>query len=70
MGIWTVGGSTLLRKLAVRRMIVFSSTPSGNELVGLHNRMGMKLASKLYGTLIVKSKLFELIKGDQYNRSR
>eukprot|EP00983_Pelagomonas_calceolata_P055836 1144321-Pelagomonas_calceolata.AAC.1 len=27
-------------------MLVFNSTPSGSKLVGAHNRMGMKLASK------------------------
>eukprot|EP00983_Pelagomonas_calceolata_P004499 145920-Pelagomonas_calceolata.AAC.1 len=44
-------------------MIVFDSMPGGNKLVGVHNRMGMKLASKSNGMFIVKSKLFELIKG-------
>eukprot|EP00983_Pelagomonas_calceolata_P089171 1157285-Pelagomonas_calceolata.AAC.6 len=44
-------------------MIVFKSTPSDNKLVGVHNRMGMKLASKCIGTLMVKFQLFELIKG-------
>eukprot|EP00983_Pelagomonas_calceolata_P055346 1144113-Pelagomonas_calceolata.AAC.11 len=63
MEIWRVRGSTQLHNLAVRSMIVFNSTPSGNKLVGIHNRMGMKLASKFNGTLMVKSKLFELIKG-------
>eukprot|EP00983_Pelagomonas_calceolata_P010008 324737-Pelagomonas_calceolata.AAC.1 len=49
--------------MAARSITVINSTPSGNELVGVHNRMGMKLASKFNGTLMVKSKLFELIKG-------
>eukprot|EP00983_Pelagomonas_calceolata_P050709 1142093-Pelagomonas_calceolata.AAC.1 len=44
-------------------MIVFNSAPSGNKLVGVHNRMGMKLASKFNGMLMVKSELSELIKG-------
>eukprot|EP00983_Pelagomonas_calceolata_P012475 400182-Pelagomonas_calceolata.AAC.1 len=38
------------------------STPSGNKLVAVHNRMGMKLASKFNATT-VKSKLFVLVKG-------
>eukprot|EP00983_Pelagomonas_calceolata_P036030 1127557-Pelagomonas_calceolata.AAC.1 len=59
MGIWRISGSTRLQNLAVRSMIVFNSTSSGNRLVGVHNRMGMKLASKFNGTLMVK--LFELI---------
>eukprot|EP00983_Pelagomonas_calceolata_P042624 1138576-Pelagomonas_calceolata.AAC.1 len=44
-------------------MIVFNSTPSGDKLVGIHNRMGMKLASKFNGTLMFKSTFFELVKG-------
>eukprot|EP00983_Pelagomonas_calceolata_P073454 1152141-Pelagomonas_calceolata.AAC.1 len=49
--------------MAVRSIIVFNSTPSDNKLVGIHNRMGMKFASKFIGALVVKSKLFTLIKG-------
>eukprot|EP00983_Pelagomonas_calceolata_P020310 641034-Pelagomonas_calceolata.AAC.1 len=63
MGIWRVCGSTRFQNLAVRSMIVLNSMPSGNKLVGVHNRVGMKLASKFIGALMVKSKLFELIKG-------
>eukprot|EP00983_Pelagomonas_calceolata_P003305 107262-Pelagomonas_calceolata.AAC.1 len=67
MGIWRVSGSTRFQKLAVKSMImktkiVFNSMPSSDKLVGAHNRMGMKLASKFNGTMMVKSKLFELIK--------
>eukprot|EP00983_Pelagomonas_calceolata_P038182 1136701-Pelagomonas_calceolata.AAC.1 len=66
MGIWRVSGSTWPQHLAVRSMIVFDSTPSGNKLVGIHNRMGMKFPSKFSGPLMVKSKLFELVKGVFY----
>eukprot|EP00983_Pelagomonas_calceolata_P065543 1148623-Pelagomonas_calceolata.AAC.2 len=51
MGIWRVSGSTRLQILAVRSMIIFNGTPGGNKLVGVHSRMGMKLASKFNGTL-------------------
>eukprot|EP00983_Pelagomonas_calceolata_P004543 147655-Pelagomonas_calceolata.AAC.3 len=61
MGIWRIGGSTRLKNLAVRSMIVINSTPSGDKLVGVHNIMGMKLASKFDGMLMVRSKLFELV---------
>eukprot|EP00983_Pelagomonas_calceolata_P095741 1158047-Pelagomonas_calceolata.AAC.2 len=50
MGIWRVIGSTRLLSLAVRSILVFNSTPSGNKLVGVHNRMGVKLESKFSGT--------------------
>eukprot|EP00983_Pelagomonas_calceolata_P010954 354618-Pelagomonas_calceolata.AAC.3 len=42
VGMWRVIESTRLQNLAVRSIIVFSSTPSGNKLqvVGIHNRMG------------------------------
>eukprot|EP00983_Pelagomonas_calceolata_P075559 1153067-Pelagomonas_calceolata.AAC.4 len=63
MGIWKVSGTTRLKNLAVRSVIVFNSAPSGNKLVGTQNRMCMKHASKFNGMLMVKSKLFELIKG-------
>eukprot|EP00983_Pelagomonas_calceolata_P083939 1156258-Pelagomonas_calceolata.AAC.4 len=63
MGIWRVRGSSRLQNLAVRGLIVFKSTPSGNKLVSLHDRMGMKFMSKFIGTLMVKPKLFGLIKG-------
>eukprot|EP00983_Pelagomonas_calceolata_P084082 1156293-Pelagomonas_calceolata.AAC.1 len=55
MGIWKVSRSTRLQNLAARSMIVFNNTPSGNKLVGVHNRVGMKLASKFNDTLMVKS---------------
>eukprot|EP00983_Pelagomonas_calceolata_P017368 544807-Pelagomonas_calceolata.AAC.1 len=51
MGIRRVIGSTGLHNLAARSILVFNSTvtSSGNKLVGIDDRMGMKLASKLYG---------------------
>eukprot|EP00983_Pelagomonas_calceolata_P006953 226277-Pelagomonas_calceolata.AAC.1 len=51
MGIWRVTGSTQLHSLAMRGILVFNSTPSGNKLVGIHNRMGITFASKFIGTL-------------------
>eukprot|EP00983_Pelagomonas_calceolata_P083200 1156110-Pelagomonas_calceolata.AAC.1 len=36
---------------------------SGNKLVGIHNIMCIKLASKFNGTLVVKSQLLKLVKG-------
>eukprot|EP00983_Pelagomonas_calceolata_P007317 238682-Pelagomonas_calceolata.AAC.1 len=45
MGIWRVIGSAQLHNLAARSILVLNSTPSGNELVGIHDRMGMKFAS-------------------------
>eukprot|EP00983_Pelagomonas_calceolata_P129341 1161598-Pelagomonas_calceolata.AAC.2 len=38
-------------------------TTSGNKLVGILNRMGMKFANNFNGTLVVKSQLFEVAKG-------
>eukprot|EP00983_Pelagomonas_calceolata_P134694 1162085-Pelagomonas_calceolata.AAC.1 len=63
MGIWKVTGSTRLQSLAVKSIFVFNGTPSGNMLVGIHNRMGTEFASKLNGMLVVKSQLLELLKG-------
>eukprot|EP00983_Pelagomonas_calceolata_P009896 320251-Pelagomonas_calceolata.AAC.1 len=60
MGIWRVIGSTRLHDLAARSNLVFNSTPSGNKLVGMHDRMGIKFASKFIGALVVKSQLFKL----------
>eukprot|EP00983_Pelagomonas_calceolata_P053662 1143386-Pelagomonas_calceolata.AAC.2 len=57
-----INGSTQLQHLAVRNFIVFNSTPSGNKLVGVHNRMGMQFARKSKGMLVVKSQLFKLVK--------
>eukprot|EP00983_Pelagomonas_calceolata_P047384 1140620-Pelagomonas_calceolata.AAC.13 len=54
MGIWKVTGSNRLQGLAARRIIVFNSTPSGNKLVGIHNRMVIKFVSKSNCTLVVK----------------
>eukprot|EP00983_Pelagomonas_calceolata_P071488 1151265-Pelagomonas_calceolata.AAC.1 len=61
MGIRRVIGSTRLHNLAVTSFIVFNSTPSDNKLVGIHDRMGMKFASKFIGVL-VKTQLFKLVK--------
>eukprot|EP00983_Pelagomonas_calceolata_P005187 169368-Pelagomonas_calceolata.AAC.1 len=63
MGIWRVIGSIQLHNLAVTSIFVFDSMPIGNKLVGIHDRMGMKFASKFIGTLVVKSQLFKLVKG-------
>eukprot|EP00983_Pelagomonas_calceolata_P005945 198007-Pelagomonas_calceolata.AAC.1 len=63
MGIWRVIGSTRLHNLAARSVFVFNSTPSDNKLVGTHDRMSMKFASKFIGVLVVKSQSFKLVKG-------
>eukprot|EP00983_Pelagomonas_calceolata_P087567 1156980-Pelagomonas_calceolata.AAC.13 len=67
MGIWRVIGSAQLHNLAARSTLVFNSTPSGNKLVGIHDRMGMKFASKFIGAVVVKSQLFKL--GDVFRDS-
>eukprot|EP00983_Pelagomonas_calceolata_P062258 1147207-Pelagomonas_calceolata.AAC.1 len=43
MGIWRVIGSNRLHDLAARSILVFKSMPSGNKLVDIHDRMGMKM---------------------------
>eukprot|EP00983_Pelagomonas_calceolata_P045112 1139561-Pelagomonas_calceolata.AAC.1 len=53
MGFWRVTGSTQLQNLAVRKYF-YNSAPSGDKLVGILNRMGMKFASKLHGTLVAQ----------------
>eukprot|EP00983_Pelagomonas_calceolata_P050725 1142098-Pelagomonas_calceolata.AAC.6 len=63
MEIWRVNRSTRLQNLAARSTVVFNGKPSGNKLGGIHNRMGMKFASKFIGALVVKSQLFKLAKG-------
>eukprot|EP00983_Pelagomonas_calceolata_P032628 1023122-Pelagomonas_calceolata.AAC.3 len=50
MGIWRVTGSIWLQNLAMINIVVFNTTPGGNKLVGIQNRMGMKFASKFNGT--------------------
>eukprot|EP00983_Pelagomonas_calceolata_P019362 608288-Pelagomonas_calceolata.AAC.2 len=60
LGIWRITGSTGLQNLAVRSICVFNSLPSGNKLIGKHNRIGMKFASEFIGALVVKSQLFKL----------
>eukprot|EP00983_Pelagomonas_calceolata_P118921 1160550-Pelagomonas_calceolata.AAC.2 len=49
MGLWRVIGSTRLHNMPVRSIIAFNSTPSGNKLADIHNRMGMKFANKCIG---------------------
>eukprot|EP00983_Pelagomonas_calceolata_P122074 1160871-Pelagomonas_calceolata.AAC.4 len=63
MRIWRVIKSTRINNLAARSILVFNSTPSGNKLVGIHDRMGMKFASEFIGALVIKSQLFKLVKG-------
>eukprot|EP00983_Pelagomonas_calceolata_P056315 1144543-Pelagomonas_calceolata.AAC.1 len=63
IGIWKVTGSTRLQNLAVRSITVCHSTSSGNKLVCILNRMGMKSFSKFIGSLMVQSKLCKLIQG-------
>eukprot|EP00983_Pelagomonas_calceolata_P074748 1152682-Pelagomonas_calceolata.AAC.1 len=55
MGIWRVTGSTRLQDLAVRSIVVFNSTPSGDKLVGIHSRVDMKFVGKKIDTLVVQS---------------
>eukprot|EP00983_Pelagomonas_calceolata_P080344 1155105-Pelagomonas_calceolata.AAC.6 len=59
----TPGSITWLQEVSSGTRLVFNSKPSGYKLVGIHNRMGMKFASKFIGALVVKSQLFKLIKG-------
>eukprot|EP00983_Pelagomonas_calceolata_P132712 1161899-Pelagomonas_calceolata.AAC.4 len=47
MGVWRVSGSTRLQNLAVRSAFFLNSTPSGNKFVGIFNRMGMQLRSRI-----------------------
>eukprot|EP00983_Pelagomonas_calceolata_P107678 1159374-Pelagomonas_calceolata.AAC.1 len=72
MGTWRFTTEcTRLQDLAVRSIAVLNSAPNGYELVGIQqkrtadqeilNRISMKLASKLNGTLEVQSPLFELV---------
>eukprot|EP00983_Pelagomonas_calceolata_P023840 750498-Pelagomonas_calceolata.AAC.1 len=58
-----VNGSARLQNLAERSTCVFNSTPCGNKLVGIRNKMGTKFASKFNSTLVVKSQLFKVVKG-------
>eukprot|EP00983_Pelagomonas_calceolata_P037643 1136440-Pelagomonas_calceolata.AAC.2 len=59
MGIWRVIGSARLHNLATKSILVFNSTPSGNKLVGIHDIMGMKFASKFIGALVVDHEILE-----------
>eukprot|EP00983_Pelagomonas_calceolata_P029245 916859-Pelagomonas_calceolata.AAC.1 len=63
MGVWRVIGSNRLQNLAVRKVTVFNSSLSGNKLVSILDRMGMKFVSKFNGTLVVQSKLLKLVQG-------
>eukprot|EP00983_Pelagomonas_calceolata_P040646 1137708-Pelagomonas_calceolata.AAC.2 len=47
--------------MAARGITVINSTPSGNKLVGILYRTGMKSVSKFNGTSVVKSQLFKLV---------
>eukprot|EP00983_Pelagomonas_calceolata_P089078 1157272-Pelagomonas_calceolata.AAC.6 len=62
MGIWRVIGSTRLHNQAARIVFDFNSTSTrgGNKLVGVHNKMGMKFASKFIGALVVKSQFLKI----------
>eukprot|EP00983_Pelagomonas_calceolata_P080532 1155183-Pelagomonas_calceolata.AAC.2 len=62
MGIWGDTGSTRLQDLAERSITVFHSTSSGDKLVSILNRMGMKFLSNFIGPLMVQSKLFNWFK--------
>eukprot|EP00983_Pelagomonas_calceolata_P110585 1159688-Pelagomonas_calceolata.AAC.1 len=62
-GFWRVTGSTRVQNLTVKSICAFNSTPSGNKLIGIHDRMDMEFASKFNGTMVVKSQLFKLVKG-------
>eukprot|EP00983_Pelagomonas_calceolata_P003317 107621-Pelagomonas_calceolata.AAC.3 len=70
MGIWRVTGSTRLQNLAVRSITVFNSASSGNKLVGILNRMGMKFVSKFNGTLMVQSQLLKLVQHSEVLKLR
>eukprot|EP00983_Pelagomonas_calceolata_P102658 1158832-Pelagomonas_calceolata.AAC.2 len=54
-------GGLLAPGLAVE-LFIFNSTPSGNKLVGILNRVGLKLVGKLNGTLLVQTQLFQLVR--------
>eukprot|EP00983_Pelagomonas_calceolata_P033195 1039490-Pelagomonas_calceolata.AAC.1 len=58
--IWGSGGSL---EAPGSMAIIWLSTLSGDKLVGIHDKMGMKFASKFIGTLVVKSQLLKLAKG-------
>eukprot|EP00983_Pelagomonas_calceolata_P096933 1158188-Pelagomonas_calceolata.AAC.9 len=62
MGIWRVIGSIRLQNLSVRSICILNSTPSSSKLMGILNRMGMKLVSKFNDALVVKSQLFKPVK--------
>eukprot|EP00983_Pelagomonas_calceolata_P011241 361459-Pelagomonas_calceolata.AAC.1 len=47
--------------MAEGSITVINSTPSGNKLVGITYRMGLKSVSKFNGTLVDKSQLFKLV---------
>eukprot|EP00983_Pelagomonas_calceolata_P045465 1139751-Pelagomonas_calceolata.AAC.5 len=63
MGFWRVTKSTRLQNLAVISVLVLKSTPGGNKFMSILNRMGMQVARKFQGTLLVKSQLFKLVQG-------
>ena len=53
MGIWRIARSAWLQNLVVGSVIVFNSAACGDKFMGITNRMGMKLFSKLCGMLVV-----------------
>eukprot|EP00983_Pelagomonas_calceolata_P030367 952993-Pelagomonas_calceolata.AAC.1 len=53
MRIWRDTGSIRLQNQAVGSTCLLNSTPSGNMLVGIHNRMGMEFASNFNGTVML-----------------
>eukprot|EP00983_Pelagomonas_calceolata_P115587 1160217-Pelagomonas_calceolata.AAC.6 len=54
-------GGTRPQNMAARSITFINSTFSGNKLVGILYRMGIKSVSKFNGTLVVKSQLFRLV---------
>eukprot|EP00983_Pelagomonas_calceolata_P065641 1148670-Pelagomonas_calceolata.AAC.1 len=62
VGIGRVTGSTRIQSLAVRSITAFNSMPSGNKLVSMRNRMGMKSVSE-FSSLVVKSQSSKLVNG-------
>eukprot|EP00983_Pelagomonas_calceolata_P085918 1156651-Pelagomonas_calceolata.AAC.2 len=60
---WLRRAVSLLHHKATKKKKLMGiwSTPSGNKLVGILNRVGMKLTSKLNGTMVIQPQLFELV---------
>eukprot|EP00983_Pelagomonas_calceolata_P065229 1148497-Pelagomonas_calceolata.AAC.1 len=60
VGIWRVARSTRLQSLAVRKMLLFNSVPSGYKFAGILYRLCMELTCKLASPLVVVAQSFEL----------